>query len=268
MRNRAPAWYFESVVMPTVPAKPTVRFRPLDAAPVLPDGARTGARLPPKVLYTDTIKRLETELGELAAQNVTVESGHDTNDLRLDGHLQHSAKPARFAAIVVRLWAGVAVSGKPLGALRIVCGTYSEWQGNLWAIAQTLEKLRTLAALGTTDGRELYALFADTSPEASAPAEETPPQKRPRPQKSRPRERTTPAPNAAPNWDAAKQDAARLLLREAGEEDHFRFAVLLLKNAAAARRVFIAATKNAHPDGGGTDERMRDVQGAWQTLSA
>lgn len=253
--------------MPTVPTKPTVRFRPLDAAPSLPASARTGARLPPKVLYTDTIKRLETELSELAAQNVIVESGHDTSDLRLDGHLQTGAKPPRFAGLMVRFFAGIAVGGKPLGALCIVCGTYSEWQGNLWAVAQTLEKLRTLAALGTVDARELYALFADTSPYAPAPTtEETPKPKRP--PTGKPRPRPVPTTTAPLTWDAAKQDAARLLLREAGEDDHFRFAVLLLRNARTARRVFIAATKNAHPDSGGTDERMRDVQGAWQMLSA
>ncbi|MBC8142533.1 MAG: hypothetical protein H7Y38_13965 [Armatimonadetes bacterium] len=247
--------------------KVATRFRFLDAAPALPASARTGARLPPKVVYSDTIKRSEAELSELNAQNVWVESGHDADDLRLDGHLQTNAKSPRFAAIVVRLYASVAVGGKPLGALKIVSGTYSEWQGNLWAAAQTLEKLRTLAALGTVDARELYALFADTSAEASAPTEkETPSPKRPATGKPRPR--PVPTTTAPPAWDAAKQDAARLLLREAGEDDHFRFAVLLLKNARTARRVFIAATKNAHPDGGGTDERMRDVQGAWQALGA
>ena len=228
--------------------------------------------MPGKITYPEIVKRFETELAELGAANVFIESGHDADDLRLDGHLKITTNPPRFPGIVVRLYAGVPASrtgdDKPLGALRIATGVYDDWQGNLWAVAMTLERLRTLAAYGTVDARALYALLADTAPDASPPAAPVSGEKpRPRPAKSKPRPDPPATSNAAPAWDATRQDAARCLLREAGEDDHFRFAVLLLKNARTARRVFIAATKNAHPDGGGSDARMRGVSEAWGVLN-
>ena len=223
--------------------------------------------MPGKLTYADIVTRLNTELVELKAANIVLESGHDDDDLRLDGHLKNDAKPPRFPGVVLRLYAGLTPA--PTGAFVFASNTYDDWQGNLWAVAQTLERLRTLVSYGTVRAADLYTLFRDTSPDAVPMPEPKPDDgtksRRPTP-KSRPRPASVSS-TAAPIWNDGKQNAARLLLREAGEDDHFRFASLLLKKPVMARRVFIAATKNAHPDGGGSDERMRGVSEAWGMLN-
>ena len=92
--------------MPTAPtAKPSVRFRSLPAYPAAHNSARTGIRMPGKLTYADIVTRLNTELTELKAANIVLESGHDADDLRLDGHLKNDAKPPRFPGVVLRLHA-------------------------------------------------------------------------------------------------------------------------------------------------------------------
>jgi hypothetical protein len=241
--------------------------------------------MPGKLNYALIVKRFETELSELKASNIWIESGHDEDDLRLDGHLKQDAKPPRFPGVIVRLHAAVThgIPGeprKPLGALWFRCHTYDDWQANLWAIAMTMERLRSIAAYGTAPEAEIYALFADDSPQASPPGEEqtanTDKKKRPRPsQNKRDTANNTGAAGSsggsrtfhASANDTTKLEAARTLLREAAEDDDPQFARIMLADAAIAKRVYVAATMKAHPDLDGTDNRMRTVKAAWEILS-
>ena len=137
----------------------------------------------------------------------------------------------------------------------------------------TMERLRSIATFGTVPEAAIYALYVDETPQASRPGGDpgggdAGGAKRPRAKPRPDRERTSSAksPSAPPPWNPSKQDAARFLLREAGEDDHFRFAIQLVRDPAVAKRVFIQATKNAHPDLDGTDARMRAVSDAWAAL--
>lgn len=258
-----------------------MRFRSLNSWTPIPGAWRTGLRMPGKLNYPLIIKRFETELSELKASNVWIESGHDSDDLRLDGHLKQTAKPPRFPGVIVRLHAGVThgIPGdtkKPLGALWFYCNTYDDWQANLWAIAMTMERLRSIAAYGTVTEAAIYALFADDSPQASQAGDEakgTPDPKRAR--TARAKKSTadnTSSSNrfvhtAPPLSDSIKLDAARTLLREAAEDDAPQFAQIMLRDPAIAKRVFVAAAMKAHPDLDGTNARMRTVKEAWETLS-
>ena len=173
----------------------TLQFRSLLTWPAKAGSLRAVIRLSGNRNYREIIQRLETELKELQASSVLIESGHDPDDLRLDGHIKEAAKPPRFPGMIVRLYAHIApdaFSGNPapLGALWFACKTYDTWQDNLWAIAMTLERLRAIVTYGTIPQSEIYALFADLSDEAVRPAPTKPAEpKRPRP--TRPRQ--TPA---------------------------------------------------------------------------
>lgn len=256
-----------------------IRFRPLETWTTAPGAWRSGLRMPGKLNYPLIVKRFETELSELKASNIWIESGHDEDDLRLDGHLKQDAKPPRFPGVIVRLHAAVShgIPGearKPLGPLRFQCHTYDDWQANLWAVAMTMERLRSIAGYGTATESAIYALFADDSPQASPPGEEPSAsagkQKRARPSPSKKSTEhgtenirfARPVPE-----DTTKLEAARTLLREAAEDDDPQFARIMLADAGIAKRVYVAATMKAHPDLDGTDNRMRTVTAAWAVLS-
>ncbi len=260
----------------------TIRFHSLPAWPPIIGAWRNGLRMPGKLNYPAIVKRFEAELVELKADNIVIESGHSDSDLRLDGHLKQTAKPPRFPGVIVRLYAGVSHGApgdakKPLGPLWFHCNTYDDWQGNLWAIAMTMERLRAIAAYGTATEAEIYALFADHSPQASERDEETAAGDTGKKQSRASRAKQSAANDAAPDFrrpapprseDPVKLNAARVLLREAAEDDDPQFARIMLGDPALAKRVFVAATMKAHPDLDGTDSRMRTVKEAWEVLSA
>ncbi|MBC8134761.1 MAG: hypothetical protein H8F28_02610 [Fibrella sp.] len=259
----------------------TIRFRSLPSWTPIPGAWRNGLRMPGKLNYPSIVKRFETELSELKAVNVSIESGHSSDDLRLDGHLKQTAKPPRFPGVIVRLHANVSHGApgdakKPLGPLWFYCSTYDDWQANLWAIAMTMERLRAIAAYGTATEAEIYALFADESPQASE-RDENPTGDTGKKQSRASRAKQSTASNPGPDFhrpapprseDPVKLNAARVLLREAAEDDDPQFARIMLGDPALAKRVFVAATMKAHPDLDGTDTRMRTVKEEWEVLSA
>jgi len=98
---------------------------------------------------------LLAELRRINAKDITVALDvANPGDWRSDGGLRSDAKLGSNRVIVSFTRGDTGVR------LTFPCETYFQWQDNLYAIAQTLEKLRAIDRYGVTQGDQQYVGFA------------------------------------------------------------------------------------------------------------
>lgn len=98
--------------------------------------------------WSDTLLILDRELTALAASSVVLQIDVPERDIRIDGQLRASARPADPA---VRL-----LFDSRHGALSYQCDQFATWQDNGRAIALGLEALRKVERYGITTHGEQY----------------------------------------------------------------------------------------------------------------
>lgn len=129
-----------------------VRFRPL---------VWTSARTPahkkrgPNVFkagWTDTLYKLEDELGKLKATEIIIEADFSEADLRIDGWPRAGARPT---------FHGVRISfnAPKIGRVQYETDVCEFWQHNVRSIALGLEALRAVDRYGITSGMQQYTGF-------------------------------------------------------------------------------------------------------------
>lgn len=126
-------------------------YRPLPA--IWPSGQRTPAHERRSAIFrakwTQTIKELERELGQLGALDpIVVEAGFKEAEIRVDGLPRAGARPADPAIVL-------SFESK-FGPLRYGCDAFTWYEANLRAIALALEALRKVDRYGVTKRGEQY----------------------------------------------------------------------------------------------------------------
>lgn len=125
----------------------TYRVRPISAwdRPT----TKYPSRSPFRTAWGTTLALLWKELNQLGASDVVLEIDIREQDLKINGEMRASARPASDR---------LALSFKtPDGPLRFCCDQFDKWQDNLRAIALGLESLRRVDRYGITNKGEQYA---------------------------------------------------------------------------------------------------------------
>jgi hypothetical protein len=120
---------------------------------------------PFKAGWQQTLDLLEKDLNYLKAKNIAIEGFFHLSQIRNDGWPKSSARPSQ---------PGVILSfDTKRGRMVMPCDRYPDWEANLWAIALTLERLRSVERYGiTTERQEQYTGWLKL-PQASAVDEAT-----------------------------------------------------------------------------------------------
>jgi hypothetical protein len=211
-----------------------LRFQPMQQRPKYEgrkctDGRRRYQRSPFGKTVGAGYEDLERELRFLEATDIVIESGHERTQIRNDGWPRSGASPAHPA---VRLFFKC-----KHGNLRYECAAFAEWQANLRAIGLWMQRQRlALEEWGIGSGGEAYRGFAQLPAGSAIEAGE---------------------------W-ANAEEAAGFLLRvgkhvEAEGTQRRRDVV---SDAGELRQCWREASKEAHPDAGGSDELMSKVNRA------
>lgn len=117
--------------------------------------------------FSDTLDKLEHELGLLKAKDIVVSVALDPSDIRNDGWPRSSAKAPRHPGVILSF-------ASKHGPLRYLTDSHALWQHNLRAIALGLESLRAVDRYGITERGEQYVgwqAIAQTSAPANGPRE-------------------------------------------------------------------------------------------------
>jgi hypothetical protein len=127
-----------------------LRFHPLTDWPAAttPSYKRRGAGTF-RASFSDTLDKLEHELGLLKARDIVVSVALSPADIRNDGWPRSTAKPPRHPGVILSF-----VSKH--GPLRYLTDSHELWQHNLRAIALGLEALRAVDRYGITERGEQY----------------------------------------------------------------------------------------------------------------
>lgn len=135
------------------------QFRPIDQWP----GQRKNNRKksPFGASFNRTLQDLDRELRHLGAKNIVIQAAVTEDDIRLDGMLRAGASP-RSPGIILSF-------ESKIGWLSYPCDTYSDWQGNLRAIALALAALRAVDRYGVTSRAEQYKGWQALPPPAAKP---------------------------------------------------------------------------------------------------
>lgn len=126
-----------------------MRFRPLPKWPEKTPLSGQSSRF--RTSYIKILDKLEYELNALRASHIFLEAGFDLQQLRNDGWPYNAMTPKHPGVILY-------FKSKD-GDLRFPCGTYNDWNDNLYAIALTLENLRAIDRYGVTLGHQQYLGF-------------------------------------------------------------------------------------------------------------
>jgi hypothetical protein len=95
-----------------------------------------------------TLELLETELGHLKARNATLHMAITEFDIRSDGGVRPRVRPEHPGVILT--------FDSKHGSLQYVCDKFDDWQGNVRAIALSLQALRMMDRYGVTGHGEQY----------------------------------------------------------------------------------------------------------------
>lgn len=125
-----------------------VRCRPISTFPA-EFHARPTFSNPFRAGWSDTLWKLESELGKLGARDVVIELALTESEIRLDGWPRSDARPSHPGVIV-------SFDSKH-GALRYGTDAFPDWQANVRAIALGLEALRKVERYGIGKRGEQYA---------------------------------------------------------------------------------------------------------------
>lgn len=127
-----------------------VTFRPIDFWPAefKPTGLPGNGGNPFRASYSDTLERLDRELGRLGAHSVVIQIAIREDEVRNDGLPRSTARPSG---------PGVIISFESRhGPLRYGTAEFANWQANLRAIALGLEALRKVERYGIGKRGEQY----------------------------------------------------------------------------------------------------------------
>lgn len=99
--------------------------------------------------WSETVDVLRREVTHLGASEFVLMIDVQESDIRLDGAIRATARPATPSA-------AVAVHSRTKGDLLFTCGRFRNWQHNVRAIALGLEALRKVDRYGITESDEQY----------------------------------------------------------------------------------------------------------------
>ena len=111
--------------------------------------------------YGQTLDLLGRELSFLKATNVVIQLALKESDIRLDGLPRAQARPSHPGVILA--------FDSVHGPLKYATDTFHEWQGNLRAIALSLEALRKVDRYGVSKRGEQYTGWRALSAGEGAP---------------------------------------------------------------------------------------------------
>ena len=98
--------------------------------------------------WTATMYLLDTELWHLDAENIVLQMAVEERHIRKDGWIKATATPDHPGVILT--------FDSKYGPLSYPCDTFTDWRGNLRAIAKGLEDLRRLERYGITQTGQQY----------------------------------------------------------------------------------------------------------------
>jgi hypothetical protein len=201
-------------------------FRPVDEWPGKLRYSR--ARAPYSAPLKDTITVLKRELRMLNAKHIVLQIAIRESDLRLDG-LPRAGAVATHPGVILSF---ETADGPKMRAFDL----FTKWEYNLRALALNLEHLRLANLYGVEERNQQYVgwkvLPAGTG-------------------------------NAAP--DEAEK-AATLLCSATGQIFTPTHVQAVKTDAVQLRRVYEAAVQRVHPDAGGDNQTMADVNRAYALL--
>lgn len=207
----------------TVPMSPATKMRLRGVEP---------KRSPFSTRYSKVLEVLHSELWHLGAYEYVMEIDMDERYFRLDGSPRANAV-ANSSAIAISFKA-------QQGPMEFLCGTYTAWQDNVWAIAKGLEALRGINRWGITQAAEQYQGFrAIGSGIALGAASMT------------------------------VEEAAAVLLRAAyGDHYNALYTNAMIHNPERRKTVFQMAALKLHPDTGGDADAFDKLVKARELLEA
>lgn len=208
------SWWYS--VNPMIDA----RFVPIEKWPGKPRSSYSQKRAVFRAKYSARLDLLEKELNNLGGKDIIIQAYFDLRDIRNDGWPRSSARPKSSGVIVT-------FRNRKNEQLSFPCDTYSGWEDNLYAIALSLEALRTVDRYGVTQNAEQYQGWKRLAPPAQEQSKDV-------------------------EWALAH------LARLAGTT-----AQSLRLDPFAVDLAYRAAAKMTHPDKGGTAEAFHLVQEAF-----
>lgn len=199
------------------------RFVPLTQWPGKQRPSYARKRSTFRAKYAARLGMLEKELNHLGAKDIVIQVYLDRNDIRNDGWPRSSARPNQPGVVL-------SFRKKTGEELSFPCDTYDGWEDNLYAIALSLEALRSVDRYGVTQQAEQYKGWA----KLPAPAQEQ---------------------------SKDKEWAYGHLARLAGTVTS-----ALRGNTAAIQLAYRTATRATHPDTGGSTSAFQLLQDAMRVL--
>ena len=218
------------------------KFRPIAAWPRPLSKTRRNGQF--TAGYTDTLTKLETEIGNLRGKNVVVQTAMRPDDIRQDGWPRANARRPVHPGVIVSF-------DSVHGPLQFCCDAFYDWEDNLRGIALTLERLRLADLYGVTRHGEQYKGWAALP----APAAES--------SSTSGNTATPPEGEAGRTYYSPAERDAMLVADLSGLP--WRNILLDAKTFQAAYR---QAAVKVHPDNGGSHERMAALNGAADRLKA
>ena len=190
------------------------RFVPVSKWPGAPKPSYSRRRATFRIAYGKRLDLLEFELNKLRATDIIIQVYLKSSDIRNDGWPRSSARPDHPGVILT--------FQKGKETLSFPCDTYDAWEDNLYAIALSLEALRSVDRYGVTRNAEQYQGWKAIA----APAKEESPSR---------------------EW------AIEHLARVSGTEKWF------LKDDDSISAAYRLAAKKTHPDMNGGDRRAFEL---------
>jgi len=198
------------------------RFVPLDRWPMEPTKSKRPD--PFRTTYLQTLDLLESELRHLRANEVLIQAFFTREQLRNDGWPKTTAAP-REAGVILSFKS----RGKPLS---FPCDRYQTFDGNMRALALSLQALRAVDRYGVTKHAEQYQGWTQID---AAPLE----------------------------GFRSKEDAASFIASQMGYADPREGIRWILSHPDNLREAYRNAARTLHPDNnGGSDELFKKLQQA------
>jgi len=180
--------------------------------------------------YSKTLDLLERELKALQAREILVQAYFAREHIRNDGWPKSNARPSEPGVILTFQFKNP--HKLETNTVSMPCDRFTDWESNLRAIALSLEALRKVNRYGVTRNGEQYRGWQQLPPAEEAPKPMT------------------------------VREAASIIGLESGMQDEF-----LMHYVTHYERAVPLAIKAAHPDKGGTADRIRRVLAARAVLN-
>ena len=194
-------------------------------------------KAPFKATWANTLDLLAFELDKVSARNVTLNTMHSPDDVRLDGKLRGDSRAPAHPGVIITFERFEGLDDKGASKyveLRFPCDTFTYWKDNVRAIALALEALRKVDRYGVRAGSQ-YAGFK-ALPAGDFTVEMTP------------------------------ELAADFIAKGAGMGNVPAIANSIMQNPLFAESVYRTAAKALHPDKGGNPEEFKKLESAWRLV--